>query len=136
VERMDRAMASLWRGADLSTMSRSQGLGASLQADEIAMLEQDDAALISETLNAQIDALVLRELFGDETPQAWFRLKPDEDAARLTHLELLQKLVNIGAPVGVAGVHERMGIPRPAPGEQTLPATGRSHAAIPPSNHG
>ena len=47
VDRMDRAMASLWRGADLSTLSRGQGLGASLQADEMAMLEQDDAALIS-----------------------------------------------------------------------------------------
>jgi phage gp29-like protein len=120
VERMDRALASLWRGADLSTLSRGQGLGASLQADEMALLEQDDAAMISETLNAQVDAFVVRELFGDERPLARFCLKPDADAARLVHLELLQRLANLGAPVAVAGLHERLGLPTPAPGEATL----------------
>jgi phage gp29-like protein len=117
VERMDRAMASLWRGADLSTLSRGQGLGASLQADEMALLEQDDAMMISETLNAQVDAVVVRELFGEERPRARFCLKPDEDAARLVHLELLQRLANLGAPIAVAGLHERLGLPVPAPGE-------------------
>ena len=34
VDRMDRVMASLWRGADLSTISRDQGYGASLQEQE------------------------------------------------------------------------------------------------------
>ena len=120
VERMDRAMAALWRGADLSTLSRGQGLGASLQADEMAMLEQDDAAVVSETLNAQVDAFVIRELFGDERPRARFVLKPDQDAARLTHLELLERLVKLGAPVSVAGLHERLGLPTPEPGVQTL----------------
>jgi phage gp29-like protein len=120
VDRMDRAMASLWRGADLSTLSRGQGLGASLQADEMAMLEQDDAALISETLNAQVDAFVIRELFGNERPRARFVLKPDEDAARLTHLELLERLVKLGAPVSVAGLHERLGLPTPEPDEPML----------------
>jgi len=117
VERMDRAMAALWRGADLSTLSRGAGLGASLQADEMALLEQDDAAMISETLNAQVDAVVVRELFGEERPRARFTLKPDEDAARLTHLELLQRLANLGAPVAVAGLHERLGLPTPGPDE-------------------
>jgi phage gp29-like protein len=120
VDRMDRAMASLWRGADLSTLSRGQGLGASLQADEMAMIEQDDAALISETLNAQVDAFVIRELFGNERPHARFVLKPDEDAARLIHLELLERLVKLGAPVSIAGLHERLGLPTPEPGEETL----------------
>jgi phage gp29-like protein len=120
IERMDRALAALWRGADLSTLSRGAGLGASLQADEMALLEQDDAAMISETLNAQVDALVVRELFGDERPRARFCLKPDEEAARLTHLELLQKLANLGAPIAVAGLHERLGLPVPAEGEATI----------------
>ena len=123
VERMDRALAALWRGADLSTLSKGQGLGASLQAGEMALLEQDDAALVSETLNAQVDAFVVRELFGDERPRARFVLKPDEDAARLTHLELLERLVKLGAPVSVAGLHERLGLPVPSPGEPTLKST-------------
>jgi len=120
VERMDRAMAALWRGADLSTLSKGQGLGASLQADEMALLQEDDAAMISETLNAQVDTVVVRELFGQVTPQAGFRLKADDDAARLTHLELLERLVKLGAPVAVSGLHERFGLTAPAPGEATL----------------
>jgi phage gp29-like protein len=124
VERMDRAMAALWRGADLSTLSRGQGLGASLQADEMALLEQDDAAMISETLNAQVDTFIIRELFGEERPRARFCLKPDTDAERLTHLELLQKLANLGAPIAVAGLHERLGLPVPSPDEPTLGKKG------------
>jgi phage gp29-like protein len=120
VERMDRAMAALWRGADLSTRSRGQGLGASLQADEMALLEQDDAALVSEALNTQVDTFVIRELFGAERPRARFVLKPDQDAARLTHLELLERLVKLGAPVSVAGLHERLGLPTPAADEPKL----------------
>jgi len=121
VERMDRAMAALWRGADLSTLSKGQGLGASLQADEMALLQQDDAAMISETLNTQVDAVVVRELFGQEAPRAGFRLKADNDAARLTHLELLERLVKLGAPVAVTGLHERFGLHPPAPNEAILP---------------
>ncbi|MGB0993964.1 MAG: phage portal protein family protein, partial [Akkermansiaceae bacterium] len=34
VERMDRAMAILWRGADLSTLSRGGAVGSSVQSDE------------------------------------------------------------------------------------------------------
>jgi hypothetical protein len=119
---MDRAMAALWRGADLSTLSRGQGLGASLQADEMALLQEDDAAMVSETLNAQVDAVVVRELFGRERPRAGFRLKADDDAARLAHVELLERLAKLGAPVAVAGLHERLGLPAPGPGEATLPA--------------
>ncbi len=121
VERMDRAMAALWRGADLSTLSKSQGLGASLQANETLMLQQDDASLISETLNSQVDAFVVRELFGNERPRAGFHLKTDTDAARLAHLELLERLVRLGVPVAAAGLHERLGLPVPAVGEATLP---------------
>jgi hypothetical protein len=30
---------------------------------------------------------------------------------------LLQRLANLGAPIAVAGLHERLGLPVPAPGE-------------------
>ena len=67
-----------------------------------------------------MDAFVIRELFGNERPRARFVLKPDEDAARLTHLELLERLVKLGAPVSVAGLHERLGLPTPEPDEPML----------------
>lgn len=75
VERMDRAMATLWRGADLSTISKGDGNGASLQGDESDLIEQDDAEMISETLNTQVDPQVIRALFGEGVkPLAYIRL--------------------------------------------------------------
>ena len=76
VERMDRAMAALWRGADLSTMSKGQdAVGASVQGGETAILEQDDAEMIADTLNMQLEPLVIKYLFGEGVkPMAYFRL--------------------------------------------------------------
>jgi len=75
VERMDRALASLWRGADLSTISKGDGTGASLQGDETDLLEDDDAESISDTLNEQVDRFVILYTTGDTTPKAWIRIK-------------------------------------------------------------
>jgi hypothetical protein len=64
ISRMDRLITALWRGADLSTLSREQGYGASLQAGESDILEQDDAEMISETLQTYLDRYVIEYLFG------------------------------------------------------------------------
>jgi phage gp29-like protein len=130
VERMDRALAALWRGADLSTLSKSNALGASVQSSETDLLEQDDATLVSETLNTQVDAVVIRELFGHEQPRARFRLLPRQDSARQAYLDLVERLVKLGVPVTLAGLHERLGLPRPAPGEPTLPKLPATTAAV------
>lgn len=75
VERMDRAMATLWRGADLSTISKGDGNGASLQGEESSLIEQDDAEMISETLNTQVDPVVIRALYGEGVkPKAYIQL--------------------------------------------------------------
>ena len=75
VERMDRALATLWRGADLSTISKGDGNGASLQGDESDLIEQDDAEMIGETLNTQVDPQVIRALFGEGVkPLAYIKL--------------------------------------------------------------
>ena len=75
VERMDRAIASLWRGADLSTISKGDGTGASLQADETELLEDDDAANITDVLNEQLDRFVILYACGSTTPKAWVKIK-------------------------------------------------------------
>jgi len=76
VERMDRAIAALYRGADLSTISKGEGLGASLQGDESDMLESDQCAEISEALHEQIDRLVIRYMCGDDEPLAYIWIEP------------------------------------------------------------
>lgn len=76
VERMDRAIAALYRGADLSTISKGEGLGASLQGEESDMLEADQCAEISEALHEQVDRLVIRYECGDDEPLAYVWIEP------------------------------------------------------------
>lgn len=76
VERMDRAIAALYRGADLSTISKGEGLGASLQGEESDMLEADQCAEISEALHEQVDRLVVRYECGDDEPLAYIWIEP------------------------------------------------------------
>jgi hypothetical protein len=90
VEYCDRAIAARWRGADLSTISsgkQSEGTGASLQGDETDLILEDDAALITEALNEQVDRFVIEYAFGEGTElKAYFKLKGEsEDQAEVTH---------------------------------------------------
>lgn len=77
IDRADKAIAALWRGADLSTISSGSGdgTGASLQGKEALIIEMDDAALISETLQMQIDRKVIEYHFGPGTrPRAYIKI--------------------------------------------------------------
>ena len=76
VERMDRAIATLYRGADLSTISKGEGLGASLQGEESDTLEADDCIALSEALHEQVDRYVIRYMTGDDEPLAYIWIEP------------------------------------------------------------
>jgi phage gp29-like protein len=76
IDRMDRAISALWRGSDLAMLSRESGAGASLQADETMILEEDDAIMISEALKSQVDRFVVKYLFGDVPPKAYIKFIP------------------------------------------------------------
>jgi hypothetical protein len=97
VEYCDRAMAARWRGADLSTISQGkEGVGASLQGDETNLLLEDDARLVTETLNDQVDRHVLEQAFGENVEvKARFRLlastssEADEAFRRAVYLAFL-----------------------------------------------
>lgn len=77
IERMDRAMAAMWRGGDLSTMSQGSGdgTGASVQGEETDILENDDAKNITDVLNEQVDKWVIYYVHGDSVPLAWVQVK-------------------------------------------------------------
>jgi phage gp29-like protein len=120
IERMDRALIALWRGSDLSTLSSSGGVGASVQQSETDLLEDDDALRISETLNAHIDRLVLKSLFGVDRGKAYVRLKVRDRRDRQSDIELFQKLFHMGVPLSLADVRERFGLTTPDAGEALL----------------
>jgi hypothetical protein len=113
VERMDRAMATLWCGSDLATMSRANGSGASLQADERLLLEMDDATMISETLNDQVDRYVLGHLFEGAPVRAYFQLRPTGQRDMLLDLEVYERLARLGVEVPKKDLREKFGISLP-----------------------
>ncbi|MDR2576959.1 MAG: DUF935 domain-containing protein [Puniceicoccales bacterium] len=110
VDRMDRAMVALWCGGDLSTLSRANAVGASLQGDERSLLESDDAAMISETLNAQVDRYVLGYLFGRQPIKAYVRLRPSQHRDVLQELEIYERLMRLGIEVSEQDLRERFGV--------------------------
>ena len=110
VERMDRAMAALMRGADLSSMSahhtagaggQGGGQGASLQGEESHIVEADDATKLSETLQMNIDAKVIEYHFGagvKPLARAVIVIPPEQDATK--DLTVVQGLVGLGCKIG------------------------------------
>ncbi len=110
IERMDRLIASLWRGADLSTMSREHGYGVSLQEREACLLEEDDTALITETLNRTLDRQVIELVFGPGVrPLARVKLLGAVKECTEFDLKIDEFLLQHGARLGTAELLERYG---------------------------
>ena len=91
IEDCKRGLATLYLGEDLSTLSRAgQGVGASVQGEDRARRERSDCARVQETLNATVDAAVLRWFFGEDARGARAQLVIDvpvfEDRAMLGNL--------------------------------------------------
>ena len=96
IERIDRMMTALWRGSDLSTLSGTDKVGASVQWYEGTLIEEDDAVNISDTLNRQVDAQVIKMIFGDDKPLAKFRLKLPDYETHKFELEIIERLTKLG----------------------------------------
>lgn len=110
VERMDRRITALCRGADLGTLSSQDGAGASLQDDETNLLLEDDCENITETLNTQVDRFVLRWLNGpDHEPRAYIKLKPPVKRDTKLEIEVDDHLLNHGGELDAAETYERFG---------------------------
>jgi len=124
VRRAEEGLAILWQGGDLSTMSSQagQGTGASLQGDSLSNLEADDAQWASETLQMGIARQVLKWKFGaNVTEKAYIRVKTASAAKdSKIELEIISKLVEMGAPVAVADALETFGKTTPEAGEPLL----------------
>jgi hypothetical protein len=136
IERVDRLLASLWRGADLSTLSRDRGYGASLQEKETCSLEEDDAEMIAETLNRYVDEWVIRQVFGDRArPLARLKVLVSPRECTANDLRVDEFLLRHGAPLSLEATLNRYGRALPKPGEQVLlGAPARRNASLPASS--
>lgn len=123
VERMDRMLARLWRGADLSTMSAGTGSGdgASLQGGETLLLANDRAEWVSETINRRIVHPAIEALFGAGAPRlAYFRIIPPRTPAGTLQLEIDKFLLDRGHPISQEQAAERYARPLPPQGAVLL----------------
>lgn len=112
VERIDRRLAMLWRGGDLSSMSSNSGAGtgASLQAEAAWILAVDDCQMISEACR-EVERTVIAWHFGEGTePLAQFHLMPPNESDKRDQLSLIQGLTKAGARIGRADAAKRLGL--------------------------
>lgn len=121
VEYMDRKIAALWRGADLSTISQGkEGSGASLQGDETELLLEDDAAWVEETLHEGLSKAVIQYETGDTQPLAYLKLQPPKKRQVDADDKAVRLCLDAGIPLGVDSTRERLGFPKPDEDEETL----------------
>ncbi|MCC5790954.1 MAG: DUF935 family protein [Opitutales bacterium] len=121
VEYMDRAISALWRGGDLSTMSRGDGLGSNPQQEENQDIEAEDCLMLSEACNEYIDKWAIRYIYGEDAPVlAYFSTHPKDRVDTVRELNKWQTAVSMGIPVSIRDWRERFGLPAPAEGEDII----------------
>ena len=132
VERMDRAIAALYRGADLSTISKGEGLGASLQGEESDMLEADQCAEISEALHEQVDRLVIRYECGDDEPLAYIWIEPVSKPDVESNTKIDNHLASFGIRLSKRDMLQRYGRAEAADEADALepPAQGGEYGGL------
>jgi hypothetical protein len=108
-EYFDRMIATLVRGGDLGTISRPGGVGSNPQRNESSTLLQDDCALVSETLQTQLDRQVIRMVHGDETPAAYVVINPPSKRDLQNDLAIDEGLARQGLKQNPAVLAERYG---------------------------
>ena len=138
IDRMDRKLAAIWRGGDLSSMSagEGQGQGASVQGDESDLIEQDDAAQLSGALNTQLDPWIIKYACGDDHPLAYCRIIVPEQQNVDNDLKVDEFLRDSGVPLGKSATAQRYGraVADPATDElleRPVTVTDRLAGAVP-----
>jgi len=122
IERVDRRMAALFRGADLSSMSSGQGegTGASLQEKETDILRRDDAETIAETLE-EISRLVIEWYFGagvEPLARVELIVPVQEDSGKV--IDGATKLADRGAKVSKSALMDRLNLPKASDDDDAL----------------
>ncbi|MBC2593051.1 DUF935 family protein [Ruficoccus amylovorans] len=97
VDRMDKAIATLWRGSSMGTVADS-GAGISLQGKETALIEREDAEHIAGTLHTQIDRTVLRYLFNTNQPRARIVIRHKESGLSAEELDTAREIIGTAIP--------------------------------------
>lgn len=120
-EAMDRYIALIWRGSDLSTLSADNAAGASLQAEESEILEDSDCALVEETLAHYLSLPALEWKFGRGVkPAAYLQLTRKNRKDKLNQIAVYKGAAELGCNVAKRELYEALELREPEPGEETV----------------
>lgn len=120
-EAMDRYIALIWRGSDLSTLSAADAAGASLQAEESEILEDADCALVEETLAHYLTLPALEWKFGKGVkPAAYLQLTRKNRKDKLNQISVYKGAAELGCPVAKRDVYEALELREPEAGEDIV----------------
>ena len=120
-EAMDRYIALIWRGSDLSTLSADNAAGASLQAEESEILEDADCALVEETLAHYLTKPALEWKFGQGVkPAAYLQLTRKNRKDKLNQIAVYKGAAELGCNVAKRDVYEALELREPEAGEDIV----------------
>jgi phage gp29-like protein len=118
IERCDRRMAALWRGADLSTISQTSGVGVEAQSGEAGILEEDDAMSIEEALEQYVSRHVIEWYFGAGVePLAYIKVKTGANKDLDKEQQRLDRAVQRGVAIAAKDYRESLQLPTPQVGD-------------------
>ena len=128
---MDRYIALIWRGSDLSTLSADNAAGASLQAEESEILEDSDCALVEETLAHYLTLPALEWKFGKGVkPAAYLQLTRKNRNDKLNQISVYKGAAELGCPVAKRDVYEALELREPEAGEDIVELRVQQAAAL------
>lgn len=130
IDRMDRAQVMLWRGGDLSTMSRENGTGSNPQQEDSDELDSDNAAWVSETLNRNLSNRVIAWKFGQSAPvlvELKLRTKTRDNLVQ--DITVIEKAKGFGVRVSPSWFNAKFGIVEADTDERAL---GEAAAGVTP----
>jgi phage gp29-like protein len=117
VDRCDRRMTAIWRGADLSTMSADNSTGASLQQGETDLLTIDDAGMVEGVVNRRLLPFVLRYTLGDGPPLVALSIQTPNPQTK-QDLDIDGKLIDWGVAIAKRDLRKRYGRAAPDAGDE------------------
>lgn len=105
IERMDKTIATLWRGSPMGTIQDS-GAGISLMGKETALIEREDVIHLSEILHGQVDCWVTQYLFG-EAPRARIQIRHKEHGPSIDEVDETREVIAEALPKAFGSFFQR-----------------------------
>lgn len=123
IDRMDRAISRIWLGGDLATMSKdNQAVGSQPQSDDLDTLKDDDAEMITDALNEYVDKEIIRQIYGDTAPLAYFRLRSPNKKTTADSVLRIETGQKYGVEISKAFVRQELSLPEPKPEDDLITA--------------